>query len=220
MRKIFLSTMLLAAINPEDPTYYESDDFVLCDTQYNFPISYVIDGCVEPGDTVVIITAVEQNEDGKQNNAVINYGMYQKEVQEILKNRNVLLQFEEIPLYKDFDSSTFNTFFKQVSALIQDEDILYTDITFGMKPYSISMFVAIAYAAKAAHDVRVDTVIYAQKYSGFSRAKTAEEKAKDPTKSKIYDITSLFYLNVIAGNAAAGQKAGLDHLLNFIIDEE
>lgn len=218
MRKVFLSIMLLGTLNENDPTYYTSDDFDLNNKRYDFPLSYLVDSNVKENDDVVIITAVEQGKDGKINNAMVNYEKYKLEIEDIVKDRNIKLDFQEIPLTTEFDSLTFNRFFKKIGTLIQDDDQLYVDFTFGMKPYSISMFVAVAYAEKAARNVDVDTIIYAQKYSGFSRAKTAEEKAKDPSKSRIYDITGLFYLNAIAGNARPGQKHGLDKALGLIID--
>ena len=219
MRKVFLSTMLLNELRPEDPTYYTSDDFILSENRYDFPLTYVIDNKVEPNDEVVIITAVQQDSNDKVNNAPINYKKYKQEVEKILEERNVNFKFEEIPLTEEFNSLTFNKFFKQVSQLIDDNDQLFVDVTFGMKPYCISMFVAVAYAEKAAENVDVDTIIYAQKYSGFRRAKTAEEKAKDPSKSRIYDITGLFYLNAIASNVKSGQKNKIDKALDLLIDD-
>ena len=75
----------------------------------------------------------------------------------------------------------------------------------------MSMFVAMAYAAKVNEDVEVESVFYSMKYTGFD----------DPTKinkSTIYDITTLFYLNAIAGDAPRGDRKGMDGLLNFIIN--
>ena len=209
MRKVFLSIMLLAPMNENDPTYYTSDDFDLNNKKYDFPLSYIVDNNVNENDDVVIITAVEQGKDGKVNNAIENYKKYRTEIENILKERNINISFEEIPLTTDFDSLTFNRFFKEISSLINDNDQLYVDVTFGMKPYSISMFVAVAYAEKAARNVDVDTIIYAQKYTG---------KKNEENISKIYDITGLFSLNTLASNAQAGQKEDLDSLLDFIID--
>lgn len=219
MRKVFLSTMLLAPLRPEDPTYYTSDDFELSENRYDFPMTYLIDDKVKANDEIVIITAIQQDSGNNVNNATVNYKKYKAEVEKILQERNVNFKFEEIMLTENFDSLTFNKFFKQVAVLINDNDQLFVDVTFGMKPYCISLFVAVAYAEKAARNVDVDTVIYAQKYSGFSRAKTAEEKAKDPSKSRIYDITGLFYLNAIAGNAKSGQKHKLDKALDLLIND-
>ena len=219
MRKVFLSSMLLNELKPEDPTYYTSDDFELSENRYDFPMTYLIDDKVKANDEIVIITAIQQDSGNNVNNATVNYKKYKAEVEKILQERNVNFKFEEIMLTEKFDSLTFNKFFKQVAVLINDNDQLFVDVTFGMKPYCISLFVAVAYAEKAARNVDVDTVIYAQKYSGFSRAKTAEEKAKDPSKSRIYDITGLFYLNAIAGNAKSGQKHKLDKALDLLIND-
>ena len=182
-------------------------------------MTYLIDDKVKANDEIVIITAIQQDSGNNVNNATVNYKKYKAEVEKILQERNVNFKFEEIMLTENFDSLTFNKFFKQVAVLINDNDQLFVDVTFGMKPYCISLFVAVAYAEKAARNVDVDTVIYAQKYSGFSRAKTAEEKAKDPSKSRIYDITGLFYLNAIAGNAKPGQKHKLDKALDLLIND-
>lgn len=219
MRKVFLSSMLLNELKPEDPTYYTSDDFELSENRYDFPMTYLIDDKVKANDEIVIITAIQQDSGNNVNNATVNYKKYKAEVEKILQERNVNFKFEEIMLTENFDSLTFNKFFKQVAVLINDNDQLFVDVTFGMKTYCISLFVAVAYAEKAARNVDVDTVIYAQKYSGFSRAKTAEEKAKDPSKSRIYDITGLFYLNAIAGNAKSGQKHKLDKALDLLIND-
>lgn len=209
MRKVFLSTMPLYKHEKGAATMYTSDDFDLAQESYNYPISYLIDDSVEKGDSVVVITAVQKGENGKVNNAELHYVDFLKEAEHVKEKYDLSLELVEIPLYEQFDSTTFNRFFKYVSQIIQEEDLLYFDTTFGQKPYSIAFFVAMAYTARASRDVDVETLIYAQKYSGYG----------EPNKSRIYDITSLYYLNSLAGNAQPGQKGGLDHLLNFIIDD-
>lgn len=224
MRKVFLSVMMLGHVDVSNPAVYQSDDFPLTDGPYHFPLTHIIAASVDANeeDSVAIITAVQHNSDGTPNMAERNYQLYQKEAAAILEARHVTYTFIEIPMTDQFDALTFNSFFKHVAEQIQDNDQLYADITFGMKPYSISLFIAIAYAAKAARNVEVNTIIYAQKFSGRS----VQPQAKAPSQtavsavSKIYDLTGLFYLNSLASNAVAGQKAGLDQLLSFIIDEE
>lgn len=204
MRKVFLSASLISKMDPEKPTKYISDDFKLSSNNYQFPLSYLIDENVEEGDKVVIITAVTQTETPMQ-----NYEAYKQEVLNIVKDKKIDIEFVEIKQTIEFDSLTFSQFFKEIANLIQDNDQLYVDFSFGMKPYTISMFVAVAYAEKAARNVDVDTIIYAQKYSG---------NKEEGIISKVYDITGLFYLNAIAGNARPGQKHGLDKALGLIID--
>ena len=204
MRKVFLSASLISKMDPEKPTKYISDDFELSPNNYQFPLSYLIDENVEEGDKVVIITAVTQTETPMQ-----NYEAYKQEVLNIVKDKKIDIEFVEIKQTIEFDSLTFNQFFKEVANLIQDNDIIFTDITFGMKCYSISMFIALAYATKAGQNIDLDTIIYAQKYSG---------NREEGITSKNYDLTGLFSLNTLASNARTGQKKDLDNLLDFIID--
>lgn len=204
MRKVFLSASLISKIDLEKPTKYISDDFDLKNEDYNFPLSYIIADNVQNGDTVAIITAVTQTETPKK-----NYELYKQEIYDIVKDKQIDIEFIEIKQETEFNSLTFNHFFKEVADLIHDEDMLFADITFGMKCYSISMFIAMAYATKAGRNVEMDTIIYAQRFSG---------NREDGITSKIYDLTGLFSLNTLASNARSGQKEGLDDLLNFIID--
>lgn len=204
MRKVFLSTSLISKMDLEKPTKYISDDFDLGEKEYNFPLSYLIANNVQEGDEVVVITAVTQTE-----NPMENYALYKQEVLDIVKNRQINIEFIEIKQEKDFDSLTFSHFFKEVADLIKDNDLLFVDISFGMKCYSISMFIALAYATKAGTNIDIDTLIYAQRFSG---------NKDDGFISKIYDLTGLFSLNTLASNAKPGQKQGLDDLLDFIID--
>lgn len=206
MRKVFMSIMLLGKIRP---TKYVSEDFVLKERNYNFPLSYLIDNEVEDGDTVEIITAVEHGE-GDTNTAVDNYAIYVQKVKDILADRQINLHFTEVEISKKFEDKTFTKFFRHIANLLQEDDEIYADFTFGMKAYSLSMFIALAYAVKAAVNIELRCLLYAQKYTGTDAADTKET-------SELCDITSLFYLDAIAGNAKSGQKQVFDEVLNLII---
>ena len=97
MRKVFLSCMMLGKI---EPTKYISEDFVINEeSAFDFPLSYLIENEVVDGDTIEIITAVEHGE-GDVRNSIINYALYEKEVRQILQNRNVELHFTEVETNK------------------------------------------------------------------------------------------------------------------------
>lgn len=207
MRKVFLSNIVLVSLVP---TKYFSDDLNLNGKNYKFPLSYLINSEVKAKDEVVIITGVEKSINGK-NRAEEYYALYKNEIEEILKERDVNIKFIEIWQKNKFDSLTFNEFFKEIADNIHDDDILYADITFGMKPYTISLFVALSYITKAAVNVDLDTIIYAGRYNGT-------DEIKDINCSQIYDLTGLFYLNALSGRAVQGQREELDNLLKFIIE--
>lgn len=209
MRKVFLSCMMLGQI---EPTKYISEDFILNDeSAYDFPLSYLIENEVVDGDTVEIITAVEHGE-GDAKNSVTNYALYVKEVNKILQNRNIELHFTEVETNKKFEDKTFTKFFKRIAGLLQEDDEVYADFTFGMKAYSLSMFIALAYVVKAAENINLRCLLYSQKFTGT-------DNAKNKKTSELCDITSLFYLDAIAGNAKSGQKQALDEVMDMIIKE-
>lgn len=209
MRKVFMSSMLLGKI---EPTKYISEDFVINEeSAYDFPLSYLIENEVVDGDTVEIITAVEHGE-GDARNSVTNYAFYEKEVSRILQNRNVELHFTEVETNKKFEDKTFTKFFKRIAGLLQEDDEVYADFTFGMKAYSLSMFIALAYVVKAAENINLRCLLYSQKFTGT-------DNAENKKTSELCDITSLFYLDAIAGNAKSGQKQALDEVMDMIIKE-
>lgn len=209
MRKVFMSSMLLGKI---EPTKYISEDFVINEeSAYDFPLSYLIENEVVDGDTVEIITAVEHGE-GDARNSVINYALYVKEVNKILQNRNIELHFTEVETNKKFEDKTFTKFFKRIAGLLQEDDEVYADFTFGMKAYSLSMFIALAYVVKAAENINLRCLLYSQKFTGT-------DNAENKKTSELCDITSLFYLDAIAGNAKSGQKQALDEVMYMIIKE-
>ncbi len=209
MRKVFMSSMLLGKI---EPTKYISEDFVINEeSAYDFPLSYLIENEVVDGDTVEIITAVEHGE-GDAKNSVTNYALYVKEVNRILQNRNIELHFTEVETNKKFEDKTFTKFFKRIAGLLQEDDEVYADFTFGMKAYSLSMFIALAYVVKAAENINLRCLLYSQKFTGT-------DNAENKKTSELCDITSLFYLDAIAGNAKSGQKQALDEVMDMIIKE-
>lgn len=208
MRKVFMSIMLLGAIKT---TEYISDDFMLGEQHFDFPLTYLINNEVQAGDVVEIITAVEHGE-GEANTAVENYARYVQEVTTLLAERGASVHFTEIVTSKKFEDKTFTKFFKRIASLLQEGDAVYADFTFGMKAYSLSMFIALAYAVKAAEDIELRCLLYAQKYTGTDVAATKNT-------SELCDITSLFYLDAIAGNARAGQKKELDEVMQLIIKD-
>lgn len=206
MRKVFLSIMLLGELKA---TKYISDDFNLNNKNYYFPLSFIADEILEENDEAEVITVVETGL-GTAKTAEKNYEVFKQELNRIAVKKHASLNFTQVSITKEFESLTFNKFFKDIAFLIKDGDKIYADITFGMKVYTLSMFIAMAYAAKAGIDISAESIIYSMKYSGT-------EAAENVNTAKIYDLTSLFYLNAIAGEAAAGDKAGLDDLLKFII---
>ena len=206
MRKVFLSTVLLQEFKPVP---YASRDLDLHDKQFKFPISYLLDDNITADDEIVIITGMNQTENPKK-----NYEYLVAEMQNILDSHNAKAQFiivDELDPNTDrelFDSLSFSTFMKEVADTIRDDDQIYADMTYGLKSYTLAMFIALNYVVKSCNNVEIKKMIYGQLYRGDKQY---------PKIDDIIDITPLFRINCIVNQASAGEKQKMDQLLSFMI---
>ena len=208
MQKVFISPIKMK--KAEQAPVFQSRDFDLGDKKFFAPISYLMYANLESGDDVLVLTGVTDTDVPRE-----NYEQHLKpELQRILEAHHVTYQIQEvkepdIDTEREIqDSLTFSEFFRAVADCLQDGDRIYADMTYGMKCYTLGMFIAMAYAAKAGVDVDVERMIYAQFYKG---------EKETPATSDIIDITSLFYINTMVSNAASGQKKSMDNFLKLMI---
>lgn len=185
---------------------YKSEDFDLEDRQFLFPLTYIIKNNATKDDEIEIVTVVEKGND-ERHKSRDNYELFKEEVNTVLAENNASAQFKEIYIDTTFDVKSSKRYFKEVVDSVKEGDAVFADVTFGIKIFTISMFVALNYAAQGTKDVEVDTIIYAWKYNSTIKAEDAKE-------SVIYDVTSLFYLNAIAGQISDGERAIADKLFN------
>ena len=213
MRKVFVSSVIINKVNPNNPTKHASRDIDLGYKQYLFPISFILDQNITSEDEILIITGKDNSPEQEE-----NFKYLKAEMEEILvahnisKDKYAFYEVAELSRNEEdrdmMDVLSFTSFMKDVADHIQDDDEIYADMTYGLKSYTLAMFVAFNYVVRACNDVHIKQMIYAQFYSG----------GKDkPGVVDIIDITSLFRINNIVNNAQPGQKAELDQLLSFMI---
>lgn len=205
MRKVFLSNIILNKINKN--TQYISDDFQLPQKQFAFLMSYFLESSVNEGDEVAVITCYTN-----EALALENYGNFKKEAEKLLQQKHAKYEFIDVEEDVEFESVTFNAFFKKIVKKLRNDDKLYLDLTFGMKPYSVSLFIAAFYAVKACENATVEIVFYSQLYKG-------QKTTDNILLSKVYDITTLFFLNEIAGKLHKGDKTDADRMLDILISD-
>ncbi len=213
MRKVFVSSVIINKVDPDNPTKHASRDMDLGDKQYLFPISFILDQNISSEDEVLIITGKDSSPEQEK-----NYKYLKAEMEEILAAHNISNDkyafhvVDELSRNEEdrdmMDVLSFTSFMKEVADYIQDDDEIYADMTYGLKSYTLAMFVAFNYVVRACNNVQVKQMIYTQFYSGGKG---------NPGVADIIDITSLFRINNIVNNAQPGQKAELDQLLSFMI---
>lgn len=186
---------------------YISDDFDLKGQQFYFPMTYLLNNNVSKGDKVLVLTAVEKGND-INHISLDNYEKYKAEVNKVVETKGVTAEFQEIMTDDEFTVFTGKGFFKEIVKFLQDDDSLYADFTFGIKIFTISMFIALNYVVSANKNVNIKHIIYSWKYSSA----VTPEKAK---QSKIYDVTSLFFINSIAAQLNEGDRKSIDKMLGL-----
>ena len=88
MRKVFISSVMIQTIKPEDAAVFQSRDFDLGDEQHFAPISYLMDMNIEEGDDVLVITGVTDNELPRK-----NYALLKADMEKILEKHHAKAEF-------------------------------------------------------------------------------------------------------------------------------
>ena len=151
--------------------------------QYNketaFPIIPVINAYSEKGDTIEVIVIINDYE-----NAKYNLGLLEQELQVLCAEIGVTYTVRNLETPYSSDLDTQLDLFGKLIDCTADEDTLYACITYGFKPTPIILSMAMNYGHRIRQNTSIGCVVY-----GAKDFNTGE--------MKIYDITSLLYMDEI-----------------------
>lgn len=184
MRKVFLSTIPLQSVKQYK---YASASYPNCSSTA-FPIVAAIEQQLQEGDKAVVISIVTHSE-GTHNKAVSNYSDFKAQVNCIVKEKGVSLQHIEISVEDKSYSASHLELFNKIFNELQDEDEIYADITYGFKSNPVVIFAALNQAYQFKEDIDIKEIIYGNLFNGTSTP-----------VPEIVEITSLFYMNSLAGS--------------------
>ena len=145
----------------------------------SFPIIPVINGYTEKGEEITVITVVADYE-----NAKANYKTMKKAVNELAKEKELKITYEEVDIAYNNDVKVQLGVFTKLTNLMCDNDKLYCDITYGSKVMNQILTMSLNYGYRVRSDVMIGCMAYG-------------EKDHNTNEMKIYDITSLIYLDEI-----------------------
>lgn len=181
MRKVFLAVI---------PMQRSLVKFVYLSEVYpqssetSYPITILLENECERGDDVVVITLITA---GTANVAGQRYPAFKEQVIAILKEKEIVPQFVEIPMNSQLNNDSHQDVYKSIVEQIHDGDSVYTDITYGFKTTPIVIFSALTYVYELKKGVDIAEIVYGCLYDG------TEQK-----EAKLLDVGSLFYLNSLA----------------------
>ena len=163
----------------EKGKYIAADNQLLAyDTPTCFPIITAINGYVDEGEEIELITIVSDYE-----NAEYNYGLLKEEIESLSKKKGFKYTLKEVRVPYNNEIDTELGLFEKLIDCTADDDTLYACITYGSKPFPLIQIMALNYAYRIRKNVSIGCIVYG--------AKDHNESGK----MKVYDITSLLYID-------------------------
>ena len=157
----------------------ENNEVLQYNKEHSFPIIPVINGYADNGEEIILITIITEN-----NHAKTNYVTMKNAVDELAQEKNLKIRYVEISTPDDSNVEVQLGLFANLIDLINDNDTLYCDISYGTKVMNQLLTTGINYCYKVRRDLMIGCMAYGE----------MEHLTK---KMKIYDITSLIYLDGI-----------------------
>ena len=163
--------------------------------EYENPVLYPINGILaktlkkgEQVKVILILTVGENSEYEKNQQAYI------KELEKINAEIGAILSYDTVEI--DFlpTKQTYNRLITDLSEKIPENAEIFTDITFGFKPETISLFCALRFVEEFREAI-VQYIVY-------GKVEFNKETGK-PEHPMLYDITSLYYLFKLMGTMGA-----------------
>ena len=182
------------------------NDRLKYENKTSFPIIPVINGYVEEGEEITVITVVADYE-----NTLENYEALKMEIKKIEEEKSIKVHLKEVKIPNDNQLKVQLDVFGQLIDYISDEDKLYCDITYGTKVMNQVLTMGINYGYRVCKDVIPGCIVYG-------------EKDHNTGEMKIYDITSLIYLDEIVRVAAesgiSNPKNAIKKMMNWGEEDE
>lgn len=160
--------------------------------QISFPIITAINGYCEDNEEIEVYAIINDTEA-----ELYNYEILCNELGEIIKEKNLIckLGVQKIEADSEQDVIAQTNLFQRLIDVVDDNDELFACITFGTKPQTTVMQMAIQYAYRIKKNTSISCMVYGE---------IVRPEGKD-WYGNIYDMTALVQLDELV-NVLAVQK--------------
>ena len=170
-----------------------------------FPILTAIEGYSLPGEEIAVIAVMADTESGKA-----NLKQLQDEVLEVCDRKQVVCSgVQVVTVPTDDRVATHVSTFQKLLGYMEDDDELFCCMTYGTKPLSTALMMAIQYGYRVKQNTSISCIVYGQ----------IDRPEKDPAtwSGKAYDMTALTQLDeivrVLADRGVENPKEIIDRIL-------
>lgn len=151
----------------------------------SFPILTAVHGYVQPGERFQVIAAVADTPVGRANCQALR-----QELAELCAKYDLIPpEVAEVPVPADESVAAHSATFEKLISYAGDGDELFACITFGTKPLSMAIRMAVQYAYRVKRDTTISCIVYG------SVERPGKERAD--WRAKVYDETALVRLDEI-----------------------
>lgn len=173
------------------------------DQTTSFPILTAVNGYVEPGESFRVIAVMTNSEDGRRNAAAL-----QTQLDQLCAARGSSCPsgVELIPVETDERVAAHVATFQKLIDLVEDDDELFACMTYGTKPLSTAVMMAVQYAYRVKKNTSISCIVYG-----------LVDRSVQPPRASVYDMTALIQLDeivrVLADRGVKDPKETIDRIL-------
>ena len=181
--------------------YYESkrSEVLKNELPSSFPIIIAMNAYVEEGDEIKIVPIITDDPDGF---AKMNFESFKNELDQLAAAKKFSYSFEQesdgekldLHIYTPYDETISDhlALYSNLITRVCDDEIIYADTTFGTKPTSIIVQMALNCAYKLRKNTKIGAIVY-----GAITVRDTE-----PQKGFIHDVSPLFFMDAISNRMA------------------
>lgn len=124
-----------------------------------FPIITVINGYLEPGETYQVIVVLTDIENVRR-----NYPRFLDELQQLCERKGLVQpEIKEVVVPLNDSVNAQIDLFQKLIEYTKDGDELFACITYGDKPISMAVRMAVQYAYRVMRNTTIDCIVYGQR---------------------------------------------------------
>jgi len=176
------------------------------DGEVIFPINGVLARVLKKGDDVKVVLLKKEDPD---NNSTKNAVVFQNELDGITANLGAKIEYKVLSVPHNENSKEQGRLLKEIIGELVEGAEIYSDITYGSKSMPIIVFSALSFAERF-FGADIKNIVYGQ---------VSFDSNNTPYDPKLFDMTRLFYLNVIVNTMECEDGEAAKKMLDAILSE-
>lgn len=175
------------------------------DHKTRFPIMTAMEGYTQPGEEIAVIAVVTDLAAGHR-----NLELFRREVEELCRRKGLVCPgVQVVTVLEDDRVATHTATFQKLLNYAADGDELFSCMTYGTKPMSTALMMAVQYAYRVKKQTTISCIVYGQ----IQRP----ERDRSTWTGRVYDMTALVQLDeivrMLADRGVEDPKAVIDSVL-------